>query len=97
MCTMLCSTHTMQVYHPDLHPFPTRRSSDLTIVAVAVPPFTNGVRSILHLESCASELNVSAQPARSKHALRSEEHTSEPSHPSISYAGFCLKKKKSAT
>src|SRR5699024_12620112 len=26
--------------------------------------------------------------------LRSEEHTSEPSHVSISYAVFCLKKKK---
>src|SRR4051794_41271332 len=26
-------------------------------------------------------------------ATRSEEHTSEPSHPSISYAVFCLKKK----
>src|SRR5690348_17707055 len=27
-------------------------------------------------------------------SARSEEHTSEPSHPSISYAVFCLKKKK---
>src|SRR5947209_14646218 len=29
-------------------------------------------------------------------ALRSEEHTSEPSHANISYAVFCLKKKKHA-
>src|SRR5690348_18185099 len=29
--------------------------------------------------------------------LRSEEHTSEPSHPSISYAVFCLKKKKNTS
>src|SRR2546428_8537792 len=29
--------------------------------------------------------------------LRSEEHTSEPSHDQISYAGFCLKKKNSNT
>src|SRR5947207_13272068 len=28
------------------------------------------------------------------HQLRSEEHTSEPSHTVISYAVFCLKKKK---
>src|SRR2546427_4942258 len=30
-------------------------------------------------------------------ALRSEEHTSEPSHSQISYAVFCLKKKKKHT
>src|SRR5690348_17856796 len=30
-------------------------------------------------------------------AFRSEEHTSELSHPSISYAVFCLKKKKKKT
>src|SRR2546430_11466630 len=29
------------------------------------------------------------------HPKRSEEHTSEPSHSQISYAVFCLKKKKS--
>src|SRR5258708_20318776 len=36
----------------------------------------------------ASHLPVPARPARS------EEHTSEPSHQIISYAVFCLKKKK---
>src|SRR5258707_2626901 len=37
------------------------------------------------------ELERAGHPAR---AERSEEHTSEPSHANISYAVFCLKKKK---
>src|SRR5690242_20747252 len=35
-----------------------------------------------------------AELARDRGGRRSEEHTSEPSHMSISYAVFCLKKKK---
>src|SRR3712207_9237719 len=35
-----------------------------------------------------------AEMARRRDALRSEEHTSNSSHANISYAVFCLKKKK---
>src|SRR5690348_17774936 len=35
--------------------------------------------------------------SRAQAGFRSEEHTSDSSHPSISYAVFCLKKKKKQT
>src|SRR5438067_3189449 len=41
-------------------------------------------------------LNAAAWSAAACRDARSEEHTSEPSHVSISYAVFCLKKKKSS-
>src|SRR5438876_8184959 len=46
-------------------------------------------------QSATTSRSFSALPARIRFAPggRSEEHTSELSHPSISYAVFCLKKK----
>src|SRR3712207_6992008 len=40
---------------------------------------------------------VVAQPRAELVGRRSEEHTSEPSHANISYAVFCLKKKRTST
>src|SRR2546422_3474332 len=40
------------------------------------------------------ELTAQLTRSESDNELRSEEHTSEPSHGYISYAVFCLKKKK---
>src|SRR2546430_4315610 len=45
-------------------------------------------------ESTAFELAVTPAQSCTRLGARSEEHTSEPSHSQISYAVFCLKKKK---
>src|SRR5438067_13841189 len=59
-------------------------------------PYTTLFRS--HAAHRQSEKNRRASPrsarAWAQTARRSEEHTSESSHVSISYAVFCLKKKK---
>src|SRR5690348_17803104 len=48
-------------------------------------------------ETCAETVAEHAEPdvARGRTVVRSEEHSLNSSHPSISYAVFCLKKKKS--
>src|SRR5947209_11332469 len=93
--------------HRDLHSFPTRRSSDLSADAhrqsVLQP---RAVEHERHARKGGSRGGAEAGVA-SRHdfleseivraredAVRSEEHTSELSHANISYAVFCLKKKK---
>src|SRR5207245_8720249 len=93
--------------HPHLHPFPTRRSSDLapapnstnTNIFVRFSDdngrtWSNPVK--VNDDSGAATSHF--QPALAvvdldRVAPRSEEHTSELHHGSISYAVFCLKKK----
>src|SRR4051794_41472769 len=62
--------------------FPTRRSSDLT---TSNRPSNRTAQSLGLYQQTSS--------SRSRPPERSEEHTSNSSHPSISYAVFCLKKK----
>src|SRR5690625_7570434 len=81
---------------PPLDPpsFPTRRSSDLghsMHVLVGVSGGEDRPRKPNSSRTCSG--NVSLAPCPRRRAARSEEHTSE-LHVSISYAVFCLKKKK---
>src|SRR5690242_21179258 len=81
---------------PRSTPFPTRRSSDLLSQQFEL----GNVRQ----QSINSQCEVnwvttfgkaeSILSFRKSRAIRSEEHTSELRHMSISYAVFCLKKKK---
>src|SRR5690348_17935183 len=71
--------------HRDLHSFPTRRSSDLFGVSLGgLIPWANVGRVAL---AAAVSAAVLATTDRKSTRLNS-------SHPSISYAVFCLKKKK---
>src|SRR5699024_12695801 len=93
---------------PDLHSFPTRRSSDLDNVEYSLLFIPKQMR----LSRCRRLpyifclflphtpppplilTNQMIKKSDHLHQLdRSEEHTSELSHVSISYAVFCLKKK----
>src|SRR5690606_41171250 len=66
--------------HPDLHSFPTRRSSDLSrIFATKYPTWTSSTRD----EQRAAHISTDRKSTR----LNS-------SHVKISYAVFCLKKKR---
>src|SRR5947209_15530937 len=70
--------------HPDLHSFPTRRSSDLRLTLGHAP----GHRQRIHTEPVRFAAHV---------ALRLQDRKStrlNSSHANISYAVFCLKKKK---
>src|SRR5699024_12591378 len=76
--------------HRDLHSFPTRRSSDLGRGIVLVG--NGSQRWDLHSDGCDGERDYESeeeveQPDRKSTRLNS-------SHVSISYAVFCLKKKK---
>src|SRR5690606_41487488 len=81
-----------------LPPFPTRRSSDLELDRARdqIPVGPAGQ----HDEGGAGRGRVSpdgaqqAQTVQVGHVERSEEHTLNSSHVKISYAVFCLKKKK---
>src|SRR5437867_9748965 len=74
--------------HRDLHSFPTRRSSDLAWAA------SKGVVWLL-VNSAGKKSGSYRDPAAARKEWdRSEEHTSELHHRTISYAVFCLKKKK---
>src|SRR5438045_8064307 len=82
--------------YPDLHSFPTRRSSDLRRQAERRLAAL-GLEVVLHLEveprDAAGEIDVlqgGERPDRKSTRLNS-------SHLGISYAVFCLKKKKKHT
>src|SRR5690606_40751500 len=79
--------------HRDLHSFPTRRSSDLKPLMPSKPPETGPEMT----DAIAEPLRNSAMAIASViSGPRSEEHTSELQSREISYAVFCLKKKKMA-
>src|SRR5206468_10468302 len=68
------------------HPFPTRRSSDLLALPLLHHAPRPGRRGLRDLARHADE--------RDREVLRSEEQRLNSSHDQISYAVFCLKKKK---
>src|SRR5207302_8654179 len=86
--------------HPDLHSFPTRRSSDLTFRNVPTPGGLEPAATKLNAVSAvnvtskpsftpmATPLPLYSQPARDRKSTRLNS-----SHVKISYAVFCLKKK----
>src|SRR5947207_5570031 len=89
-------------HHPDLHSFPTRRSSDLatartdppatrTALAVRSPSPTGGSST----RRVPAPRAASTTPPRPRSDRKSTRLNS--SHTVISYAVFCLKKKKKNT
>src|SRR5688500_19462645 len=78
-------------YHTHLHSFPTRRSSDLSVPREAVISSTSAAS-----KSRISGEELNARPAArvGTRVQRSEEPRLNSSHLVISYAVFCLKKKK---
>src|SRR5689334_24251983 len=89
-------------HHRDLHPFPTRRSSDL--VYSGVPADMVGRHQEIEVGPMSGESNVvfwlesrriPATPERIQAVFQDRKSTRlNSSHSSISYAVFCLKKKK---
>src|SRR5437899_9686530 len=98
MCILLFSFFYSYVHHRDLHSFPTRRSSDLTeqkhtmeAPGTETPTFDE--------QSLRDELKEASQQFFStlfrEASLRDRKSTRlNSSHLGISYAVFCLKKKK---
>src|SRR5690554_7697159 len=84
---------TRHRHHLDLPSFPTRRSSDLR---QAAPRWTHARRQPDLGEAATHGLVRRRWSVRGSHCAegRSEEHTSELQSVEISYAVFCLKKKK---
>src|SRR5688572_32576867 len=86
--------------HPEPHSFPTRRSSDLRVFRALAsrrfapsrraPPRSASSSVLPERSARSSTASRRSEPLRS----RSEEHTLNSSHSQISYAVFCLKKKK---
>src|SRR5437764_10980590 len=75
------------VDHLDLHSFPTRRSSDLTVPHVQANRLSGDPRQLVQRASTkCSERTILPEQDRKSTRLNS-------SHRCISYAVFCLKKK----
>src|SRR5690606_41522800 len=96
---------------PSLHSFPTRRSSDLRLRAHRPQPFPHGeaprpdppersrhrpvvIRPLTHRLRSSDPRTARATHERSRAADRKSTRLNS-SHVKISYAVFCLKKKKS--
>src|SRR5438876_1837411 len=73
--------------HRDLHSFPTRRSSDLIFIA-------HGQLIITQCSRCHGRVAHRSAHHHSCVATDRKSTRLNSSHPSISYAVFCLKKKK---
>src|SRR5205085_11666192 len=99
-----CSAH-----HRALHSFPTRRSSDLSVVPDDVPFYQGSIAERVLLDSIIDECGIGAimhfagsivVPESVDHPLKyyaNKDRKStrlNSSHSQISYAVFCLKKKK---
>src|SRR5437660_5981042 len=87
--------------HPDLPSFPTRRSSDLKDLELCAALLATKrlqahlIRERLRETRMDDRLRVLTTERLNKAIeMRSEEHTLNSSHVAISYAVFCLKKKK---
>src|SRR5699024_12671515 len=74
--------------HRDLHSFPTRRSSDLIPASVCC-----SIERVRELRASAPTRSTSAPPPADAAGDRKSTRLNS-SHVSISYAVFCLKKKK---
>src|SRR5207244_11502700 len=71
--------------HPHLHSFPTRRSSDLS------PNGSNGSKTSVRSSAASTRRSSTGFSLRDRKSTRLNS-----SHQIISYAVFCLKKKKSS-
>src|SRR5207245_8305117 len=78
--------------HRDLHSFPTRRSSDLLQAFVGAQKLTLGGR----YDATSRQVVLAGRLTAAGHALTGDRKSTRlnSSHGSISYAVFCLKKKK---
>src|SRR5207244_13240701 len=83
--------------HPHLHSFPTRRSSDL-VAPLGGRPAERAVsaraRASSRAELAARTREAASWPARMVRAIDRKSTRLNSSHQIISYAVFCLKKKK---
>src|SRR5438445_8392757 len=88
--------------HLDLHSFPTRRSSDLLEVKRAQMRHAVGEEAVLLAHDFSGDLQDGAgalieradQPGRVLQTIDRKSTRLNSSHANISYAVFCLKKKK---
>src|SRR5206468_12813262 len=99
------------LHNPDLHSFPTRRSSDLRLIAIG--PKTNVSPTTVHIQLCKRIVSPLLRFRGNKHSdVSVNQSAPTPTHPpcsppldrkstrlnsshdQISYAVFCLKKKK---
>src|SRR5439155_2728448 len=94
-------TATTEIYTLSLHdalPILWKdREARIAALAAASNPSTSAVGSASAYPSSVASASASANPApvsAIRDRMRSEEHTSNSSHVAISYAVFCLKKKK---
>src|SRR5437762_14287141 len=78
--------------HPDLHSFPTRRSSDLLDELVVLPFFSQGQRRDRAVRARSEQALVPTRRERGEQ--RSEEHTSELQSPMYLVCRLLLEKKK---
>src|SRR5437762_6340982 len=96
LCNEL-STYSSSIDHPDLHSFPTRRSSDLYRYLA----FRGGIESNFPLYWFNASVRVpNLYPANGDHPRileRSEEHTSELQSPMYLVCRLLLEKKKKHT
>src|SRR5690348_17701952 len=91
-------------HHRELHSFPTRRSSDLKMSVVPsslkspVPLITHAGGTAARDTSCATDVpfisQIRTSPVEASRNRMSDRKSTRlnSSHPSISYAVFCLKK-----
>src|SRR5438874_5545850 len=75
--------------HRDLHSFPTRRSSDLVCRAPVEPPGPRGPAAHRRVVAPVRAARATGRPGADRKSTRLNS-----SHVEISYAVFCLKKKK---
>src|SRR5690348_18144754 len=84
-----CFFFTCSSDHRALHSFPTRRSSDLSVSDPALGRMLEGRRDVREVyDAAAAARTVSLRERTDRKSTRLNS-----SHPSISYAVFCLKKK----
>src|SRR5437879_10263392 len=97
---MLLSFLLSYYAHPrDLHSFPTRRSSDLTdnvvdLMAAKLKQFSSTTQEALKQLACLGNIGPTATLALVQGTTDRKSTRLNSSHRCISYAVFCLKKKK---
>src|SRR5699024_12691557 len=92
----VCSSMYFPVYAAllDLHSFPTRRSSDLGFTVGSAGSHGNGRPGLLGFVLFLASHRILILASRSRELTDRKSTRLNSSHVSISYAVFCLKKKK---